>query len=282
MRKHIVMTIIFSLFFAGTSFALTVGGQAEMSVPEASFFSKQGAVEDALDSYESEVSMKASFDVEFISEKKLETSSETTNAKIKGQNANLKFSMNYSNVLEPYVKIGTSDLKVKWEQNGHDVAVDARPGLVLGGGVKAKLCEFASTGIRLTADAQYKDSQLDFDAAKLDGSSSLASATSETFDIKEWQVSLLASKKYVFLTGTQDCYAVPYVGLTFSDTDVNVHFIQSGTALMYSTYNAGDKNAIGAVLGCDIMPSLLSWYLFSFEVRLINETAFTLSGTAKF
>ena len=91
------MTIIFSLFFAGTSFALTVGGQTEMSVPEASFFSKQEAVEDVLDSYESEMSMRASFDVEFISEKKLETSFETTNAKIEGRNANLKFSMNYSN-----------------------------------------------------------------------------------------------------------------------------------------------------------------------------------------
>jgi len=282
MRKNIVMTIIFSLFFAGTSFALTVGGQAEMSVPEASFFSKQGAVEDTLDSYESEVSMKASFDVEFISEKKLETSFETTNAKIEGHNANLKFSMNYSNVLEPYVKIGTSDLRVKWEQNGYDVVVDAKPGFALGGGIKAKLWEFASTGIKLTADAQYKDTQLDFDTAKVGGSTSFASATDESFNIREWQISLLASKKYIFPMGKQDRYAVPYMGLTFSDSDVNVHFTQSGTALMYSTYNAGDKNTAGIVLGCDIMPSLLSWYLFSFELRLINETAFTLSGTMKF
>ncbi|OIO32522.1 MAG: hypothetical protein AUJ70_05375 [Candidatus Omnitrophica bacterium CG1_02_40_15] len=283
MRKNIfIITIILSLFFTGTSFALTVGGQAEMSVPEASFFSKEKAVEDTLDSYESEVKMKTGFDVEFIFKKRLATSSEDTKAKLEGQNMNLKFSMNYSNVLEPYVKIGTSNLRVKWEQNGNNVIVDAKPGLVLGGGIKAKLWQFPATGIKLTLDGQYKDTQLDFDTAKVGGSTSTASATSETFDIKEWQISLLASKKFIFPMGMQDCYTVPYMGLTYSDSDVNVHFTQSTTGLLYSTYNAGDKDPIGLVFGCDIIPSLSSWYLYSFELRLINEIAFTLSGTMKF
>jgi len=283
MKKYIVMTVIFSLFFAGTSFALNVGGQADVSIPETSFFSREEAVEETLDSCESGVSIKAGFDVEFITKKRLSTSSESTNAKIEGQNANLKLSMNYSDVLEPYVKIGTSDLKVKWNQNGYDVVVDTKPGLVLGGGVKAKLWEFVSTGIKLTIDGQYKDTQLDFDTAEIGGSTSLASATNETFDIKEWQISLLASKKFILSADMRDCYtAIPYMGLTYTDSDVNVHFTQSGLSLDYSTYNAGNKNPIGVVLGCDIMPSLVSWYLFSFELRLISETSFTLSGTAKF
>ena len=82
--------------------------------------------------------------------------------------------------------------------------------------------------------------------------------------------------------GMQDCYTVPYMGLTYSDSDVNVHFTQSTSGLLYSTYNAGDKSPIGLVFGCDIIPSLSSWYLYSFELRLINEIAFTLSGTMKF
>lgn len=283
MRKNIlIITIILSLFFTGTSFALTVGGQADMSVPEASFFSKERAVEDTLDSYESEVKMKTSFDVEFIFNKRLATSSEDTNAKIEGQNVNLKFSMNYSNVLEPYVKIGTSNLRVKWEQNGKNVIVDAKPGLVLGGGLKAKLWQFPTTGIKLTLDGQYKDTQLDFDTAKIGGSTSTASATNETFYIKEWQISLLASKKFIFPMGIQDCYTVPYMGVTYSDSDVNVHFTQSTSGLLYSTYYASNKDVLGLVFGCDIIPSLSSWYLYSFELRLINETAFTLSGTMKF
>ena len=282
MRKNILLAIIFSLFFTATSFALTVGGQLDMGTPEASFFSKAKAVDDTLDSYESAVNIKAGLDVEFISKKELKTAPDDSKAKIEGQNVNVKISANYLNVIEPYVKIGTSNLKVKWVQHNQNIAVEAKPGLVLGGGIKTKLWDFPTTGIRLTLDGQYKDTQLDFDTAKIGGSTSTASATNETFDIKEWQISLLASKKFIFPMGIQDCYTVPYGGLTYSDSTVRVHFTQSSPGLLYSTYDASNKNPIGVVLGCDIIPSLLSWYLFSFELRLINETAFTLSGTMKF
>ena len=281
-RKYTVIAAILLLFFASVSFAMTVGGQAELSVPEASFFSKARAVEDTLDSYESSMDIKTGFDVEFVAKKRLRTTADDTKAKIEGQNANLKLSMNYSNVLEPYIKIGTSNLRVKWEQRGQDVIVEAKPGIVFGGGLKAKLWEFASTGIKLTLDGQYKDTQLDFDKAKIGGSTSAASATSETFNIKEWQISLLASKKFIFPMGMQDCYAVPYMGVTYSDSDVIVEFTQSTSGGLYSTYNANNKDRTGLVFGCDIIPSLLSWYLFSVELRLINETAFTVSGTMKF
>ena len=279
MRKSIIMTVISALFFAGASFAATIGGPVDMSVPEASFFSKDRAVEDSLNFYESDVKMKTGFDIEVISKKNLKTASDDSNAKIEGQNFNLKFSANYMNAIEPYVKIGTSNLKVKWEQHGQSIIVEARPGLVLGGGVKAKLWEFASTGIKLTVDGQYKDTQLDFDAAKINGSAATASATDEIFNIKEWQVSLMASKKFIFL---QDSCFVPYMGVTYSDSEVNVEFTQSTTGGLFSTYEASNKNPIGVVLGCDIAPSLASWYLYSFELRLINETAFSLSGTMKF
>ncbi len=271
MRKNIlIITIISSLFFAGTSFALTVGGQADMSMPEASFSSKEKAVEDTLNFFASDVKIKAGFDTEFIFKKELKTAKDDTKAKIEGQNVNLKFSMDYSDTVEPYIKIGTSNLSVKWTQHGNNIAVDAKPGFVLGGGLKAKLWESPATGIKLTLDGQYKDTQLDFDKAKINGSSSTASAGAETFEIREWQISLLATKKFIFPMGAHDCYTVPYVGLTYSDSDVNVQFTQDSTGLLYSTYYANNKNPIGVVLGCDIMPSLSSWYLFSFELRLLN------------
>ncbi len=283
MRKNIAVIIVLSLlFFASPSFAMTVGGPAEMSVPEASLFSKSQAVDETLDNYESSVAVKSGFDVEIVAKKELKTASDDTKAKIEGQNSDLKFSINYSNVLEPYIKIGTSNIRVKWVQHDSNIIVEAKPGLVLGGGIKAKLWEFAATGIKLTLDGQYKDTQLDFDKAKIGGSTSLASASAETFDIREWQITLLASKKFIFPMGVQDCYTVPYMGLTYSDSDVNVKFTQSTTGQLYSTYNASDKNPIGFVIGCDIIPSLSSWYLVSLELRLINETAFTLSGTMKF
>jgi hypothetical protein len=282
MRKNSIIMIILSLFFASASFAATVGGPADMTVPEAAFFSKEDAVEYTMDSYESDVKMKAGFDVEFITKKRLDTASDDTDAKIEGQNVNLKLSANYMDVLEPYVKIGTSNLRVKWQQHSQNIVVDAQPGLVIGGGLKAKLWEFASTGIKLTVDGQYKDTQLDIDDAKIDGSEAVAAAKNETFDIQEWQISLLASKKFVFPLGIQDCYTVPYMGVTYSDSEVNVEFTQSSSGLLYSTYEASNKDPIGIVLGCDIIPSLSSWYLLSFELRLINETAFSVSGTMRF
>jgi len=278
-----IIAILFLLSFAAPSFAATVGGQADMSIPEASFFMKADAVEDALDSYESAVDMKAGFDVEFIVKKELEADpADDKNIKIEGQNVDLKYSVNFSNVLEPYIKIGTSNLRVKWEQHDNNVVVEAKPGFVLGGGLKAKLWEFAYTGVKLTMDGQYKNTRLDFDKAKIGGSTSTASAINETFDIKEWQITLLASKEFMFPAGIQGCYSVPYAGLTYSDSDVNVEFTQSTSGLLYSTYHAGNKNPIGIVLGCDIVPALYSWYLYSFELRLINETAFSISGTMKF
>ncbi|MDP2922072.1 MAG: hypothetical protein Q8O12_06910 [Candidatus Omnitrophota bacterium] len=282
MKKNIILTAILLVFFSGVSFAATVGGETDMTLPESSFFSRDSAIREALDSYETPVAMKAGFDVEFLSKKELNTATDVTKAKIEGQNVNFKFSMNYSDVLEPYIKVGTSNLKVKWEQRGDSVTVEAQPGLVYAGGLKAKLWEFASTGIKLTLDGQYKNTQLDVDKAMIGGSSTVASATSTAFDIKDYQVSLLASKKFIFPMGVQDCYTVPYMGLTWSDSEVNVHFTQSTTGGIYSTYDASNKNTWGVVLGIDIIPSLLSWYLFSFELRLVDETAFSISGTMKF
>lgn len=281
MKKIITIAAI----VAGVSlpcFAATVGGQAEITIPEASFFSRDAAIKDAMDSYESDVKMKAGVDAEFIFEKKLKTAGDDTNAKIEGQNYNLKIAGNVMNVLEPYIKIGTSALEVKWTQHSQNITVDAKPGFVLGGGLKAKVWEFETTGIKLTLDGQYKNTRLDIDKAKINGSSSTASATATTFEIREWQISLLASKKLIVPLGAEDCYTVPYMGLTYSDSDVNVHFTQSSSGLLYSTYNASNKDVLGFVLGCDVLPSLSSWYLLSLELRLINETAFSLSGTMKF
>jgi len=281
MRKNFAIVVFLSLLFTGVSYAATVGGQADMSIPEESFFSKTKAVKHTLDYYESEMQMKVGFDTECILEKKFHTSQNITDARIEGgQNMNLKFSMNYSNVLEPYVKIGTSDLRVKWKQYGSNIVADTEPGLVLGGGLKAKLLEFPYAGIKLTLDGQYKDINLDYDKVKIDGTDSTDSVINEGFNIHEWQVSLIASKKFIF--GMQNSYMVPYAGVTYSNSDADIDFTHSGTGAVYAIDDASNEDKIGIVLGCDIAPSLLSWYLLSLELRFINETAFTLSGTMKF
>jgi len=273
MKKFLVTCFILSI--AMPCLAATVGGP-DISIPEGSLYLKQKAVNETLNRYEYNWNIKTGIDIEAITSRKLHTSSEVTNAKIEGQNTVLKLSTNFSDVFEPYIKVGTCNLKVKWEQNGEGVTVETEPGLVWGGGARLKLWESENYKIKLTLDAQYR--KIDAGVDRI----SISSATSDNFEIDEWQASLIASKKYVFPLGLRDYYIVPYGGVTYYRTDVDVSFLQSTTGLLYSTYNANDKCEIGIVMGLDIMPSLLSWYLINFEMRLVNETAFTLGSTLKF
>lgn len=275
-----LIAIIFLLAFATPLFAATVGGP-EMDVPEESLFLKEEAIKRALDRYEYNMNIKASLEMEFITERKLTSSSEVTDAELKGQYYMLKISNNFYNIVEPYVKVGTSNLEIKWDQNGNNVKVEPSGGFLWGIGAKAKLLGSNDYGVKLTLDAQYRKFKGDIDTAKL-GGSSITSRLDETFDIKEWQISLLTSKKIIVPIGRNDYYLIPYGGVTFLSSEIDVKFTQSTTGLLYSAYDANDENMVGLVLGCDIMPFLLSYYLLNFELRLINETAFTLGGTIKF
>jgi hypothetical protein len=85
--------------------------------------------------------------------------------------------------------------------------------------------------------------------------------------------------------GLRDYYIVPYGGLTFSSLEANISVEDTSMGepyVLYSTYDASDSNTIGVVLGCDVMPSLLSWYILNFELKFMNELALSIGGTIKF
>lgn len=273
MKKLIL--ILFILSFAAPSLAVTVGGP-DFTIPEESLYKRDEAVNKALDRYSTyDLNLKHSVELEFITKKKLSASSEVLESKVEGQYYMLKVAKNFNNIVEPYIKIGTSNLEVKWQTAGTNIVVEAKPGFVWGLGVKAKVWEFKDYGVKLTLDFQYRNADLDIDSTTI-----TPPLSDKQFEITDWQTSLLASKKVILPVGLRDYYLIPYAGLTFSSTDVDVSFAKN-TGL-YSTYNASDKHVFGLVFGCDVMPSLLSWYLINFELRLINETALTLGGTIKF
>jgi len=282
MRNVIVFLFIFCL--AVPCFAVTVGGPSDMETPEASLFLKNQAVRNALDMYEYNLNWKGSAEVEVVLDRKLKSvDPDTSNAEMEGRGAIFKLSTSYYNVIEPYFKIGSSQYKIKWKQHDNDVTIDTEPGIVWGAGIKTKLWEFADQGVKLTLDLQYRNTDLSVEAAELNGSGDIAAADNKKFEIQEWQWALLASKKLILPLGQNDVYMIPYAGATYSIIDVDAQFIQSDTGgHIYSTYNTSDRNPYGLVLGFDMMPSLTSWYLWTVELRLVNETAFTIGGTARF
>jgi hypothetical protein len=261
-------------------FAGTIGNASDISVPEGSLRLKEKIVSQTLD--DCELNLKASFDIEIVPKRKLRTSIEDSNVKMQGFSGMVKLSNNWYDVFEPYIKVGSSCYEAIWTQHERKITVESEPGFTLAGGFNSKLWEF-NNGVKLSFGMQFTDAQLDVDNARINGSTSLASARQETFAIKEWQYSLIATKKYILpLEEDFDLYIVPYGGFNYTDLDVDISFVQEGTLILYSTYNASDKNALGIVLGVDVIPSLSSWYLLNFEFKFLNEIAFSIGGTAKF
>lgn len=278
LMKNLIV-VLFILSIAVPSFAATVGSP-EITIPEQSLFLKQEVVNKALDRTEFNMNIKASMEIEFIIKRELASADDVSEVELEGSSIMFKFSNNFYDIIEPYIKIGSSSFKVEWDQNGNDIKIETDPGFIWGMGVKAKLWEFKDYGVKLTLDAQCRDIDLDVDDTKVGGAT--VTSSDKTFSVKEWQTTLLASKKYIFPMGANDYYVVPYGGITYSFLDVDASFTPSGTGALYSTYNASDENVFGIVLGCDIMPFFLSYYLLNFELRLMNETAISLGGTIKF
>ena len=283
MKKIAVLLFIINFFTSSIAMAASVGGPA-LDIPEESLFLKKKAVEMALDRYEYAINIKASLDVEILVNRELTSSpADVTNAEMEGHSFMFKFSNNFNNIIEPYIKLGSSTLEVKWDQHGRNIKIETGTGFVWGAGVKTKIWEFENSGIDLTLDAQYINTDLDFDKAKVGGS--VATTRAEDFKMDEWQISLLASKKLILPIGKSDYYIVPYTGLTWSSLDLDASFWNDTNYFRYlfhSTYNASSESEFGLLVGCDIMPFYLSYYLLNFELRLIDETAFTLGGTIKF
>jgi hypothetical protein len=262
-------------------FAATVGNSLDLDLPERSALLRQEMIDGTLDEYEQAVKIKASFDMEFLFDKDLHVPSELKSAEMSGNWKMVKLGVTILNRVEPYIKIGTSDLDVKWKQGAQEIEVEADSGFAWGGGLKANIWEFENLGVRLTGDIQYRTTEPDVIGDTVNNIS--AEDKGAKFKVDEWQASLLVSKKFEIPLKMQSIYVVPYTGVTYADSNVDVSFINVHNPTGdYSLFDANNKNLCGFVLGCDIVPSLRSAFIYSIELRLVNEIALSLGGTMKF
>ena len=283
MKKHYILVLSLMIatccVTAKYGFAATVGNSLDLDLPQRSAVLRQEVINNTMDEYEQAVKIKGSFDADFVFDKDLHVTNELNGAELKGQWVTAKLGMTILNRVEPYVKVGTSDLEVKWRHGAQNIEVDADSGLAWGGGVKANIFEYR--GIRLTGDYQYRTTEPD--ATKITVNSLSIIDTGPTFKVDEWQASLLLSKKFEIPLKWQSIYVVPYTGISYVDSNVDVSFKDpNAPGTDYSLFDANNKKCYGFILGCDIVPSLSSAFIYSIELRLVDEIALSLGGTMKF
>jgi len=286
MKKYyfLILSIAISIscVTAKYGFAATVGNALDLDLPQRSAMLRQDIVENTLDECEQAVKIKGSFDVEFVFNKDLHVNPDLRGAEMEGQWHMIKLGMTVLNRVEPYVKIGTSNLEARWKQGtgaGQEINVDADSGFAWGGGLKINILEF--WGIRLTGDAQYRTTDPDVREATVDSIS--ARDNGAKFEVEEQQISLLISKKFEIPLKLQSIYVVPYTGVTYADSNVDVSFTNtSSPSSDYSLFDANNKKLYGFIFGLDIMPRLNSAFIYSLELRLVDEVALSLGGTMKF
>jgi len=282
-RYFVILSLIISICCIATKygFAATVGNSLDLDVPERSAILRQEVIEGTLDECEQAVKIKASFDMEFVFNKDLHVNNDLKGAELKGQWYTGKLGLTLFNRVEPYVKIGTSNLDVKWKQGAQEIEVDADYGFAWGGGLKVNIWEFENLGIRLTGDAQYRTTEPD--VTEITVNSSIVKDSGAKFRVDEWQAGLFMSKKFEIPLKLQSIYVVPYTGVTYADSNVDVSFNNSDMpGADFSLFDANNKKLYGFVLGCDIVPAMGSSFIYSLELRLVDEVALSLGGTVKF
>jgi len=280
-RYFVILSLMISICCIATKygFAATVGNPFDLDVPQRSAILRQEVVEDSLDEYEQAFKLKASFDAELLFDKDLHVNPDLSAAEMKGQWYMLKLGMTILNRVEPYIKVGTSNLEVKWRQGAQDMEVDADYGFAWGGGLKANILEL--WGVRLTIDGQYRTTEPDINAITINSAG--INDKGPVFKIDEWQAGLFLSKKFEIPLKFQSIFLVPYAGAVYSDSNVDVSFKDPGnTGADYTLFEANNKNLCGAVIGCDIVPSLNDAFIYSIELRLADEVALSLGSTMKF
>jgi hypothetical protein len=280
-RYSVILSLMVSICCVTLKYGVcaTVGNSLDLDIPQRSAVLRQEMVANTLDEYEQAVKIKGSFDAEFVFSKDLHVTNELNGAELKGQWLTAKLGMTILNRVEPYVKVGTSDLEVKWKHGAQNIKVDADSGFAWGGGVKANIFEYR--GIGLTGDYQYRTTDPDVTKITVNGSS--INDTGPTFKIDEWQASLLLSKKFEIPLKWQNIYAVPYTGISYVDSNADVSFKDPNSpGTDYSLFDANNKKLYGLVLGCDIVPSLASAFSYTIELRLVDEVALSLGGAMKF
>jgi len=225
--------------------------------------------------------IKLGFDADWILDRDLKGGSDTTSADMEGQKYLFRLGYTFANRIEPYVKLGFSHLKAGWDQGGQDIKVKGESSIAYGFGGKVLVFDVPEHKIRFTIDSNYVHSDSDIEEAYVNDP--LPNVSSTEFSVSEWQIAGIVSMEFLMSYDRYDTSAVysiiPYLGLAYSDVEVDASFLTSNTT-RYDIGSAEAEDKMLLITGCDInSPENVS---LNIEGRWIGETAASGGLTLKF
>ena len=233
-------------------------------------------------------SVKISFDGESIIERELEGASDVTSAEMEGEWYLLRFGYPmFEDRFEPYVKLGLSHLEASWTENSRFVVIKGDNEIAWGIGGRVLAYEIPEHRIKFVIDGQYRSTEPDIDDVTVNDPSRTVSASD--FKINEWQIGGIVSMEFPLGSGTYrrrnrygskaDLYSlVPYVGVAFTDCDIEGKFTHEGT--IYDIGDAENDSKVMLITGCDfVTPTNTS---LNIEGHFVGETSISGGATVKF
>ncbi|OIO80267.1 MAG: hypothetical protein COW11_06630 [Candidatus Omnitrophica bacterium CG12_big_fil_rev_8_21_14_0_65_43_15] len=273
MKRLLVFSgvVFFCLFISAVSFAETIGNVADINYPPG-----KGVYSSQMADF---VTLNVGFDTEMLIEKKFKCDSAiTTQAPdLSGQYYMGRISVTLFNKIQPYVKLGYSDLEMEWKDNANGtVKLDMNYAPAWAVGVKAYLWEFEGMGLKVFSAASFRSTKPDkVDSLSVNGVT--GGVTNKKFQIYEKQAAIGISRE--FKPGDyKDFSIVPYVGVAWSATNARVSVTQNANVI-----NSGAKEQEdnwGLFFGADVM--IMDSLSFNVEGRFIDQKAASVGLSALF
>jgi len=212
------------------------------------------------------------FDAEYIIGKEFNAVGQSSEVELEGTYYMVSLSAVLFDRLQPYIKLGMSDLEMSWMNGSEATTAEAdEDAFAWAIGLKALLWEYEDWGLKLftTGSFRYTDPNIKSAGNK--------DATKSKFNIIEKQATIGISKKFE-VPSYEDISIIPYAGLAYSETTAHVRF-SSGTEV-FNAGADGQKDNIGIFIGTDFL--YRDNFSFNLEGRLLDQEAISSGCTVMF
>jgi len=251
-----IIIFSFCLILGTTASAEPVGNSADVNFPPG-----RGIYSADMADY---VKIGASFDVDYLLEKKFEASERSSNIEMEGAWYMLKVSCTLFDRFQPYVAAGWSDLEMSWINGAEDITAEGdHDAGAWGFGLKMHIWEYEPIKLKIFASGSYRASNPDIRSVA--GKEGLSG---KKFDIYEKQAAVGLSSEFP-IPGYEEYSIAPYGGVVFSETIARVRFM-SGSEI-YNAGAEGQQDNIGFFVGADML--FVENLTFNVEARFIDQTA---------